>query len=121
MSANPAISDFELVGSSAAQAAESLGLKREQFANSIGVSVPTVARLKKGAPIPNHKPYELALQLIRLYRGLYAIVGGDAHSMTHWMQSENKHFDDQKPCELIQSAEGLTRVLWYLDAMRGRL
>lgn len=119
-------SDLSLVGDSVIEAAEALGLAREQIANAIGVSVPTIARMKKGSPIPGSKPFEMALLVIRIYRALYAIVGGDASVMKHWMATPNKHFSEQSgqpqiPAELIQSVEGLTRILWYLDAMRGRI
>jgi transcriptional regulator with XRE-family HTH domain len=126
MSANPLKSDLNLVGDSVLEVAEALGLSREQLANTIGVSVPTIARMKRGAPVPGNKPFEMALLLIRIYRALYAIVGGDLQAMQHWMTTPNKHFSEQSgqpriPSEMIQSIEGLTRVLWYLDAIRGRL
>lgn len=114
-------SDLELVGSSVVQAAEALGLSREALAAAIGVSVPTVARMRKGAAVPNHKPFELSLILIRVYRALYAIVGGDSRSMKHWMKTRNHHLSDASPCELVQKVDGLTQVMWYLDAMRGKI
>lgn len=126
MSAKAAISDLNLVGDSLMRATEVLGLAREQVANAIGVSVPTIARMKKGAPIPGNKPFEMALLVIRIYRALYAMVGGNQEAMQHWMATPNTHFSEQSgqpqvPAEMIQSVEGLTRVLWYLDAMRGRI
>jgi transcriptional regulator with XRE-family HTH domain len=126
MSVNPLKSDLNLVGDSVLEVAEALGLSREQLANTIGVSVPTIARMKRGAPVPGNKPFEMSLLLIRIYRALYAIVGGDLPAMQHWMATPNKHFSDQAgqpqiPSDMIQRIEGLTRVLWYLDAIRGRL
>lgn len=126
MSLNPAKSDLNLVGDSVLDAADALGLSREQLAHTIGVSVPTIARMKRGAPIPGNKPFEMALLLIRIYRALYALVGGDLHAMRHWMATPNKHFSQQSglpriPADMIQGIEGLTQVLWYLDAMRGRI
>ncbi len=121
MTVSSITSDEALVGNSVVAAADELGLNREQLANAIGVSVPTVARMKSGAPIPNHKPFELALLLIRLYRALFSIVGGDESSIKHWMKTENQHLNEQKPIDLIQKVDGLSQVLWYLDAMRGRI
>ncbi len=119
-------SDLNLVGDSLIDAADALGLSREQIANAIGVSVPTIARMKKGAPVPNNKPFEMALLVIRIYRSLFSIVGGDKAAMRHWMATPNKHFSAQSgqaqiPADMIQHVEGLTRILWYLDAMRGRI
>ncbi len=120
MTASLAISDQSLVSKSVLGAADALGLNREELANAIGVSVPTVARMKNGVPIPSHKPYELALLVIRVYRALFAIVGGDAASMKHWMCMPNSHFAENAPNNLIQKVDGLSQLIWYLDAMRGR-
>jgi uncharacterized protein (DUF2384 family) len=121
MSAKAATSDRELVSKSVVNAADSMGLDRETIANSLGVSVPTIARLKKGNHLPGQKPFELSLLLIRIYRSLYSIVGGNQDAMKHWMITPNTHLGDEAPAKLIQSAEGMSRVLWYLDAMRGRI
>ena len=40
--------------------------------------------------------------------------------MTHWLNTPNHYFEDT-PREMIQSTEGLVRVVHYLDAMRGRI
>ncbi|CAA0095463.1 Uncharacterised protein [BD1-7 clade bacterium] len=121
MIANRAKSDLSLVGSSVIQAADALGLGREQLANTIGVSTPTIARMKNGAAVPARKPYELSLLLIRIYRALFSIVGGKREAMQHWMQTPNHHFASQIPAELIQRPEGIAQIIWYLDAMRGRI
>lgn len=121
MSAKQATSDIELVTRSMVNAADAMGLSRETVANTLGVSVPTIARIRAGRLLPGQKPYELSLLLIRIYRSLYSIVGGSQEAMQHWMQTPNKHLVDTAPRELIQHAEGMTRVLWYLDAIRGRI
>jgi uncharacterized protein (DUF2384 family) len=121
VSAETAISDKELVSKSVVNAANSMGLDRETIANTLGVSIPTVARLKKGNHLPGQKPFELSLLLIRIYRSLYSIVGGNQDAMKHWMMTPNAHLGDEAPNKLIQNAEGMSRVLWYLDAMRGRI
>lgn len=116
------ISDLNLVGSSVINAADALGLDREQLAETIGVSVSTVARMKNGSsPVPEQKPFEISLLLIRVYRSLFSILGGNSEAMKHWMITANRHLGDQVPAELIRKADGLTQVLWYLDAMRGRI
>ncbi len=121
MSLSAARSDSELVAHSVLGAAEAMGLSREQLAETIGVSVPSVARMKTGRYAPTNKPFELSLLLIRVYRALFAIVGGDPASMEHWIKTPNNHLGGQAPCDLLARADGLTQVLWYLDAMRGRI
>ncbi|HSX50715.1 MAG TPA: antitoxin Xre/MbcA/ParS toxin-binding domain-containing protein [Cellvibrio sp.] len=123
MNVNPvSISDLNLVGSSVISAADALGLARDQLAEAIGVSVSTVARMKNGSsPVPEQKPFEMSLLLIRVYRSLFSILGGNNEAMKHWMNTPNQHLGEEVPAELIRKADGLTRVLWYLDAMRGRI
>lgn len=69
---------------------------------------------------PDSKPGELALLLIRAYRSLYVLVGGNPDDMRHWMHTENRHTGGV-PAEQIKSVQGLVRVVEYLDAMRGKV
>lgn len=116
------ISDLSLVGNSVISAADALGLARDQLAEAIGVSVSTIARMRNGSsPVPEQKPFEMSLLLIRVYRSLFSILGGNAEAMRHWISTPNRHLGDEAPAELIRKADGLTKVLWYLDAMRGRI
>jgi len=69
---------------------------------------------------PQSKAGELALLLIRVYRSLYALVGGDPAEMKHWMHTENYHTGGI-PAEQVKSVPGLIRVLEYLDAIRGKV
>ena len=66
------------------------------------------------------KEGELALLLVRLYRSLDALTGGDEAKNREWLHAENHHLGG-KPSELIRSIQGLVHVVEYLDAMRGRL
>ena len=75
--------------------------------------------LSRGQLDPASKSGELALLLIRAYRALFALVGGDRVAMRHWMRAENLHTGGV-PFEQIRSVQGLSRVVEYLDAIRGR-
>ena len=122
MSAIQAVSDQSIVSHALCEAADVLGLKRPQLAAVIGVSEPTMSRIRnEQSVVPAGKPFELALLFLRAYRALFAIIGGDHAGMKHWMQTENKHLGEQAPIELIQKIEGMTQVVRYLDAMRGRV
>lgn len=68
---------------------------------------------------PHTKAGELGLLLIRVYRSLHALYGGDKELMRHWLQQRNRHLGDQPPRQLLERVEGLTRVASYLDALRG--
>ena len=69
---------------------------------------------------PASKPGELALLLVRIYRSLDALVGGDDAKARAWLAAPN-HALSAAPRELLATAEGLVHVAIYLDAMRGRL
>lgn len=89
------------------------------LARIIGRSGPTLSRmyagryeLEEGA-----KEWELAVLFVRLYRSLDSIVGDDEAARA-WLTGPNAALTGV-PLDLIESAEGLVRVVHYLDAHRG--
>lgn len=102
-------------------AAARLGLTHRHLAAAIGVSEASVSRLQHGRGIdPARKEGELALLVVRLYRSLDALVGGDDAQARAWLHADNAHLGGV-PAERIRRVEGLVDVIGYLDAMRGRL
>lgn len=103
------------------RAAPLLALNQAQLALVLGLSAPTASRLISGQwqLAPGSKPWELATLLIRVFRSLDAMVGGDAEARRDWLTSHN-HALAGTPHSLLLSAEGLVRVLHYLDAVRAR-
>ncbi len=100
---------------------ESLGLTQEETGKIIGKDRTTVGRLfERGQLSPHTKEGELALLLVRLYRSLYAMLGGSQSQMQHWLNTPNQHLG-QTPRALLVTVQGLVEVVNYLDAMRGRL
>jgi len=69
---------------------------------------------------PATKSGELALLVIRVYRSLFALVGGDGTQMKHWMHTANHHTGGV-PAQQLRSVQGLVGVVEYLDAMRGKI
>lgn len=117
MHASPIVeADRTLVlGKAVVRAAEKLGLKAKVLAQVIGYSEPTVAG-ERGID-PASKEGELALLLVRVFRSLDALVGGNDSQRLVWMTSHNSALNGV-PAELIRRAEGLVRTLAYLDGMR---
>lgn len=97
-----------------------LGLSRDEASAILGVDRATLARNKDKGFAPNSKTGELCLQLVRVYRSLFAIAGGDQAFMQHWLRSDNKALS-AKPVALLHSVLGLVQVNLYLDAMRGKV
>ena len=99
------------------RAGDSLGLTKTELGAAIGKERTVFSRSRIA---PDTKAGELALMLIRCYRSLYALVGGDRDQMRHWMHTPNHHTGGV-PAEQVRSVQGLVRVMEYLDAIRGKL
>lgn len=120
LTADAQLADREAILTRAAlAAAERLGLSARQFANVIGVSEPTVSRMKRGEARlrAGGKDFELAACLIRVFRSLDAITGGDETASRAWMAAPNTALG-ARPSELLTSVHGLLDVAAYLDARR---
>ena len=100
-------------------AAERLGLSARQLAGVIGVSEATVSRMKRLDALLERgtKPFELALLLIRLFRSLDAVTGGDEAVARAWLRADNTALG-AAPLASISKISGLIDVLAYLDARR---
>jgi hypothetical protein len=107
------------VTKAAIRAADKLGINSKVLAGVIGVSEATVSRMKSGkhALEADGKPFELAVLLIRLYRSLDSLIGGDDIAARAWLSNTNTVLG-AAPLELIQSVSGLMNVIQYLDARR---
>jgi hypothetical protein len=103
------------------RAARALELNQAKVAATLGVSTPTVSRMfaDKYLLDPERKEWELAALLVRLFRSLDSIVASDDKARA-WLNSDNRALG-ARPADLLASAEGLVRVLHYLDAARGRV
>ncbi len=102
--------------------AERLSISRQELSAIIGPSESSLSRLfnKTNAYIdPASKEGQLAILLLRVYRSLDALFGGNANQCQLWLRSENKDLNG-KPIIRIQSIEGLILTIQYLDAMRGK-
>ncbi|WP_372841856.1 antitoxin Xre/MbcA/ParS toxin-binding domain-containing protein [Phaeovulum sp.] len=104
------------------RAADRLGLTGRQLAQIVGVSEATVSRLKRGeaALEVGSKPYELAALLVRAFRSLDAITGGDESVSKAWMKAANTALA-ARPVERMATVQGLVDVTTYLDARRAPL
>jgi uncharacterized protein (DUF2384 family) len=101
------------------RAGDLMALSNAVLARVIGLSGSTITRMRRGQYVlsPDEKPFELAALLIRVYRSLDSIVGGDSAVAAKWLDTQNNVLND-KPVKLIQTVDGLLNVLQYLDARR---
>lgn len=119
--ASPGADPAATLSKAVVRAATLLGLNQAALAEVLGVSGATASRLVGGsyrvAPA-RKREWEFALLFVRLYRSLGALVGNDEDART-WLRNENLALGG-RPVDLIRGAEGLIRVLHYLDASRSR-
>lgn len=115
----PKVDPGDVLAKATTRATDLLGLSGAALARIIGVSEPTVSRIRKGEhPLdPNSKEGELSLLLVRVYRSLDALVGTDDQKRIAWMRGMNKALGGV-PTQLIERADGLVATLNYLDGMR---
>ena len=104
------------------RAAGLLQIRQTSIARILGVSGATASRLFSGQYLLSQervKEWEFAVLFVRLYRSLDAILGHGENARV-WLSGDNLGLA-ARPVDLIESAEGLVRVLHYLDAHRGRV
>lgn len=103
------------------KAAKLLGINQSLVAGTLGVSESTASRMYGGKYLldPDRKEWELAALLVRVFRSLDSIVDGEDKARA-WLNGMN-HALGERPINLLPRAEGLIRVLHYLDAARGRI
>ena len=113
----PDVDQASVLAEALINAGKHLGLNQAELGEIIGKDRTAIGR---GRIDPASKAGELALLFIRCYRALYVLVGANPQQMRHWMQTENLHTGGI-PAEQVKTVQGLTTVLEYLDAMRGKL
>lgn len=102
--------------------AELLELSQVELARILGVSDSSVSRLvsETRQVDASSREGEFALLLVRVYRSLDALVGGDAPARRAWLRSHNRALNGT-PAALLQTATGLVNTVAYLDSARARL
>ena len=99
---------------------EQLGLTQQELADIVGVHRTAISRWADSGLRPQSKSGELALLLIRAYRALFALFGGNLEDMRHFLRTENRHLAGV-PLALMGQVQGLVHVVEYLDAIRGKV
>jgi len=104
------------------RAGEKLGLSGKDMAMILGVSEPTVSRMRKGEYRleEGSKTFEIGALFVRLFRSLDAITGGDGAVSNAWLRNDNLALGG-RPIDQIKTITGLTHGLAYLDSRRAPL
>lgn len=101
------------------RASDRLGMSGKQLSDVLGLSAAQISRMKNGeaALAEASKAFELSALLVRVFRSLDAIVGGDERAAKLWMTSQNAALYG-RPIDRMVSVQGLADVVTYLDARR---
>jgi hypothetical protein len=104
------------------RAARTLSLNQSELAAILGSSPASVSRTFAGdRPVdPASAEGRHALLLVRIFRSLDALVGGDSQKARDWLRAANRHLGTV-PLRLLAATQGLVHVAEYLDALRGTL
>ena len=104
------------------RAADRLRLTGKELAAILGVSAPTVSRMRAESVRLEigSKPFEIGALFVRLFRSLDALTGGEAQVAQTWLRNDNLALGG-RPIDQIKTVSGLTNGLAYLDSRRAPL
>jgi hypothetical protein len=111
-----------VLGRALARIADNWRLTNEQLGAVLGLSPATASRLRAGSfrLEEGGKPFELGQHLLRLFRGLDALMGSDDAAAISWLKTANLDLDG-RPLDLIRTIRGLNAVTHYVDDFRARV
>ena len=120
MAAANATERSSILTQAVAETAQHLAIGPSELAPILGISQPSASRLLRGEFLNKEgtSEWQLSALFIRLYRGLFSIVGNSDELARHWLTSANQAFGDQHPIDLIKSIPGLVFACDYVDAHR---
>lgn len=97
-----------------------LDISSVELGRILGVSQASASRLMRNEMMlrENAKHWEFAALFVRLYRGLFSIVGNNDALAREWLKSRNLAFGNEIPLQVIQKAAGLVHACDYIDAHR---
>src|SRR4051812_31806079 len=117
----PALDEGQILSEALARLAGFWRLTNAELGRIIGLSGPSASRLRSGSYRLDRgmKPFELGQLLVRLFRGLDALIGSDDEAAGRWLRTANADLGG-RPLDLIQTVQGLVAVSDYVDAFRAR-
>ena len=102
--------------------AEFWSLSNAKLGVILGISAPTVSRLKRGTTEldPASKSFEAGQFLLRLFRSLDALLGSDDAAVKSWLATPNLDLG-AKPIDKLDTMRGLIELCDYVDFYRARV
>lgn len=112
----------QILGKAFLRCIDNLQLSRAELSHIVGFSAASISRLCDGKKQikPNSKEGELVLLLLRIYRSLDAMFGGNQQHCKLWLHAPNQHLQ-AIPLKKMYTICGLNEVAFYLDALRAKV
>lgn len=110
----------DILSQAVAETAQHLAIGPSELAPILGISQPSASRLLRGefSIKEGTSEWQLSALFVRLYRGLFSIVGNSDELARNWLTSANRAFGDRHPIDVIKSIPGLVWACDYVDAHR---
>lgn len=120
--AKPAGEKVSALSSAVTRIADLWGFSNAKLGAVLGLSAATVSRLRAGSTMldPASKSFEAGQFLLRLFRGLDALLGSDDAAAKAWLDTPNLDLGN-KPIARIDTMRGLIEVCDYVDFYRARV
>jgi uncharacterized protein (DUF2384 family) len=114
--------DERIMTTAVVRVADFWGLSNAKLGTILGLSASTASRLRSGQARVDHgsKSFEAGQYLVRLFRGLDALMGSDDTATKRWLVSTNIDLH-ARPVDLLDTFKGLSSVCDYVDAYRARV
>jgi uncharacterized protein (DUF2384 family) len=114
--------DATVLTAAVARIAAFWGLSNAKLGAVLGVSPATASRLRSGQSQldPASKSFEAGQFLLRLFRGLDALLGSDDAAVRRWLAADNRDLA-ARPIDRIDTMKGLMEVCDYVDFYRARV
>ena len=102
------------------ETARHLAIGSSELAPILGISQSSASRLLNGEFLvkENTPEWQLSALLVRLYRGLFSIVGNSDELAREWLTTRNQAFGERVPLDMIKTIVGLVSACDYIDAHR---
>jgi len=117
----PSTDPHVVLGKALAKAQEIMGVDQQVMATILGTSRTSLRRHCAEGLNPDSNPGRIALLVIRIYRAVFALMGGDPENIRHWFRTPNRAFGHHSPITMMANLQGLVEVAQYCDAMRGKV
>lgn len=109
-------SDKKLISEALNKSIQIMGISKSDFAEILMIDPEQLNDFIKSSFESNSQKVQISLQIIKIYRSLFALAGNNKKFMTHFLYTDN-HYFSARPIDVMKSLPGLVKVEQFLNAM----